>query len=194
MKTKWFVAAFLASAVLEVRAQVASNTTQHLTVEQWSNPVQTFDLTGAAMQAQQTNQSNQATIQAMELVRATANQPHAPLKQEIELLEEGAIARFGPHHVIFGADAMTPIDLRTPDGQLLRSTVFGLAYFSPDGKQSALIAELKSTEGELLSGNRVLYRNAFEGDVEGDLIYSYTSHSLEQDVVIRKKIAPPRGV
>jgi hypothetical protein len=55
-----------------------------------------------------------------------------------------------------------------------------------------LIAELKSTEGELLPDNRVLYRNAFEGEgVEADILYTYTRQSLEQDIIIRKKIPGP---
>src|SRR6266498_2447305 len=55
-----------------------------------------------------------------------------------------------------------------------------------------MIAELKSTEGELLSGNRVLYRNAFEGNgVEADILYTYTSQSLEQDIIIRKRLPSP---
>src|ERR1043166_4604437 len=209
MKTRWLIIALSSSIVLEMQAQVAPNpTTNNLGLQtslSTSNALRQsiamkmaetpplLDPVAVAMRAQQTNQSSPAAIQAVELASLVAAQQSLSQAKEIELVPGGAIARFGPHRVFFAADAKTlgAVDLQTPDGQRLMSTVFGMAYFSPDGKQSALIAELRSTGGELLSDSRVLYRNAFEGDVEADVLYTYTSHSLEQDVVIRKQIPPP---
>jgi hypothetical protein len=65
----------------------------------------------------------------------------------IELEASGAVARFGPHFVRFAADVSVPsaIDLTTPDGVRLRSTVLGLGYFDAATGKGGLIAELKPT-------------------------------------------------
>lgn len=81
-----------------------------------------------------------------------------------------------------------PIILRTPDGLLLKGSVRGLAYVSDT--KSVLLAELKSSEGELVDGRTVIYRDAFD-DASADLVFEYTRTSFEQLVVIRKQLPPP---
>lgn len=125
---------------------------------------------------------------------AAAGQKAAP---RIDLTENGAVARTGPHTVAFSANARTAggtIHLRLPTGELLRSRVIGLCYFQSDGK-SVMLAEVKEggeRGGELLPPAQVIYRDAFD-DAVADILYTYTATALEQDIVIRRKLAPPES-
>ncbi len=113
-------------------------------------------------------------------------------KEEIEILPNGAgaVARQGGHKVIFAPNLNTPevIDLETPDGQRLRSHVLGLGYYDPASGRSEIIAEVKSSEGELVGNNQVIYRDAFDG-VAADVRYTYRISGFEQDVILRS--SPP---
>ncbi len=110
MKTIWFVLMLSVAAALEMRAQVGPNLTTNAIglatslsesnaihesiVEKMTKAPPPFDPVAVAMRAQETNQSSQTAIQAA-AVALTADQPTA-MPEEIELLPEGAIARFGP--------------------------------------------------------------------------------------------------
>jgi len=111
-------------------------------------------------------------------------------QEVIELFPDGAIARQGQHQVIFTPNLNTAgaIDLLTVDGKRFRSEVLGLAYTDAATGKSALIAEPKDCLGEI-SGNKVIYRDAFSGPFVADVRYTYTRGNFEQDVVIRQ--TPP---
>lgn len=53
-----------------------------------------------------------------------------------------------------------------------------------------LIAEPKYSVGQITDANRILFPDAFD-DVSADVLYTYTSRSLEQDIIIRKQLPPP---
>lgn len=137
--------------------------------------------------AHATNQA--AALAAAEKSRQAALALRPVVREEIELLQEGAIARFGPHQVIFPPAMPGMITLHTPDGKELRSQVLGLAYLSDSGK-SLLLAELKASEGELVGERTVIYRDAFD-DVKADLVYEYTRNSFEQLIVLRHQLPAP---
>jgi hypothetical protein len=130
-----------------------------------------------------------ARVAAAERARQTALAARESVREEIEVMAEGAVARFGPHRVTFPAAMPAPIILRTPDGLLLRGSARGLAYVSDTGR-SLLLAELKRSEGELVDGRTVIYRDAFDG-ADADLVFEYTRQSFEQLVVIRRQLPTP---
>ena len=113
-------------------------------------------------------------------------------KAEIELLADGAAATNGPHKVFFAANlnAVGAISLTTPEGQLLRSRVFGLSYFDAATGKAVLIAETKDSIGQLIYPNQVIYTNAFD-DVSADTQYFYTKAGLEQNIVVRAQLPDP---
>jgi hypothetical protein len=118
----------------------------------------------------------------------------APPSEErgIELVANGAIARFGPHQVTFAADAHLrgAVEIRLRD-VVLRTHVIGLCYYNEAG-EGVLLAGVKSRIGELVGANQVVYRDAFDREgVSGDIVYTYTASSLEQDIVIQKQLPPP---
>lgn len=73
-------------------------------------------------------------------------------RAEIELLADGAAATNGPHKVFFSANlnSVGAVDLTTPDGQRLRSRVFGLSYFDAASGKVVLIAETQDSIGQLI--------------------------------------------
>jgi hypothetical protein len=111
----------------------------------------------------------------------------APSKEEIEIFQDGAIARQGQHQVIWTPNLNTDgaVDLLMPGGKRLRSHVLGLAYTDEITGKSALIAEPKDCFGEVL-GNQVIYRDAFNGPFKADVRYTYTRAGFEQDVIIHE--------
>lgn len=114
-------------------------------------------------------------------------------REEIEILPNaaGAAASKGQHKVIFPANILgNPIELQLPDKKWLRSQVLGLAYFDRATGKSVLIAELKSSVGEVHRPNVVIYPDCFDGDgFTASLRYTYTRAGFEQDVVLATR--PP---
>ncbi len=114
--------------------------------------------------------------------------------EEIELFQGGAVARNGPHQVIFAPNFNTAgvIDMQSPDGQRFRSHVLGLGVYDPATGRSELIAEVKDSIGELSPPNEIYYRNAFDG-VLADMRYVYRKGGFEQDVIVRESVELPPG-
>src|ERR1051325_8887376 len=61
----------------------------------------------------------------------------------IELIDGGALASKGQHHVRFAANIndLWPIDLQMADGKRLQSRILGLSYYDTVTGMSVLIAE-----------------------------------------------------
>lgn len=112
---------------------------------------------------------------------------------KIEILPNnaGAVAAKGQHKAIFPVDIKSGIvELQTPEGQWLRSRVWGLAYFDTATGESVLLAETKSSDGKLIGDNVVVYPDAFT-DLLADIRLTYTRAGFEQDVVLRTQPPAP---
>ncbi len=119
-----------------------------------------------------------------------AKQEWTEASDEIEILEEGAIARKSQHHVSFAGNLNDPngtIDMLTPDGQRIRSRVIGLAYTEIDTGMSVFIAEAKDSQGFVLGRNQVIYLDAFDS-IKADVRYLTTKSSFEADVILREQL------
>lgn len=112
----------------------------------------------------------------------------------IEAFSGGAVARQGQHQVVFAnnLNSAGAIDMQTPDGKRLRSNILGLMYYDPATGNAVLIAELKDSEGGLISDNQVLYPDVFEG-VKADVQYTYRRDGFEQDVILREQPPTPES-
>lgn len=101
------------------------------------------------------------------------------------------VARQTRHQAILAPDLRVEgaVDLMTPEGLRLRSTILGLGVRDRASERSVLLAELKSSTAELVSANEVIYRDAFD-DVHADVRYSLKRDEFEQDLVLREEIAP----
>src|SRR5262245_42678508 len=118
-------------------------------------------------------------------------------KEEIELFQDGAIARQGQIQVIFAPNIATPgaIDLLMPDGKRWRTHVLGIAVYDRATGQSELVAEVKDSIGELHPPNVIIYPDAFSTTTgaSGAIRYTYSRDRLEQDVVLFKRLDLPQG-
>jgi hypothetical protein len=116
-------------------------------------------------------------------------------KPEIKPVAGGAMASGGTYEVYFKSDAAAPaaIQITLPDGNRMSGHVLGLFYFDAKSGQSVRLATVKSTVGEILPGNEVVYRDCFDG-LTADLKYRYESGLLEQDIVIRANPVPPSAL
>ncbi|MGO8674486.1 MAG: hypothetical protein ACLQVX_01295 [Limisphaerales bacterium] len=115
----------------------------------------------------------------------------------------GAVASFGPHKVSFAIDAYTEdaiqIQLPQPTAAqapvVLRSHVVGLCYWAASGAsagQSAMIANLTNSTGQILPPTTVCYTDALGTGF--DLVYNYSQTSIEQDVVIKAQLPAPESI
>lgn len=105
----------------------------------------------------------------------------------------GGQAINGQHNVMFLGNINTAgaIDLTTPDGKHLRSTILGLSYLDTATGRSVMIGELQDSRGQLLpSENEVLYPNAFT-NVAADVLYKNTKAGLEQNIILRRQLPSP---
>ena len=116
-------------------------------------------------------------------------------KEEIDTYPSGAVARRGAFQVIFAnnLNSAGAIDLQTPDGKRLRTSILGLAYDDRSTGKNVLIAQIQDSQGELISANQVLYPNAFDGVVKADIRYTYRKGSFEQDVILRERPPAPEA-
>ncbi|MGC8988754.1 MAG: hypothetical protein ACP5MD_01395, partial [Verrucomicrobiia bacterium] len=95
------------------------------------------------------------------------------------------------HQLILSPDLAEEgaVDLLTPDGVRLRSTILGLAVVDPESGKSAMLAELKSTRPEWIAPNQVLYPDAFD-TLSADVRYTVGLDRFEQDIILREQIPP----
>ena len=114
-------------------------------------------------------------------------------KELIESFPGGAIARCGPHKVIFANNLNTAgaVDVETPDGQRLRSTPLGLSYRDIKSGKTVWLAEIQDCQGRIIGSNQVIYAGAF-GKL-ADLRYTYRKSGWEQDVILRASPDQPES-
>ncbi len=113
-------------------------------------------------------------------------------KERIVLTPDGAEASETQIKVKFAPDILTAgaIDIRTPDGVRLRGAPLGLAYYDAKSGQSVLLAEARSTIGELQPPNRLVYKD-FLDDVMADAVYEISKAGVMQLILIKEKLPPP---
>jgi len=97
----------------------------------------------------------------------TSNGQYVPAQSVIEPYANGAVAQRGQHKIIYSYNINTPgaIDELTTDGQRLAGGPISLIYYDPTTGESATVALIQDSEGQLIgaNGNQVIYTNAFNG-------------------------------
>ena len=98
-------------------------------------------------------------------------------------------ARQTAHHVVLAPNLRSQgaVDLLTPDGVRLRSTVWGLALRDTASGQEWLLAETQDCAPTRVSATEVVYADAFDG-LRADVRYTLGLNRFEQDVILREPI------
>jgi hypothetical protein len=112
---------------------------------------------------------------------------------EIQVTATGAQALNAQHSVTFlgSINASGAVQITTPDGKRLVSNILGLRYFDTSTSASAIIAQIKDSNGQLLpSKDRALFPDAFSG-VQADVLYVNSISGFEQFVVLKEKTPSP---
>jgi hypothetical protein len=112
----------------------------------------------------------------------------------VEAHPDGAVARRGAYQTIFSADVAsdTVFDILTPDQKRLRGGPRLLLLSDPKTGRSITLGKIKSSQGEILPPNEVLYRGCFEG-IEADVAYVWKKGGLSQNVLLREAPVVPEG-
>ncbi len=115
-----------------------------------------------------------------------------PTDTSLELEPGYAKAWKGQHKVTFAAELNCggAVAIELPDGERMRSQIYGIAYYNSRTGESVLIAGLQDSQAWLIDSNRILYPNAFQG-FSADVRYTYTRDGVEQDVILRESPPPP---
>jgi len=114
-------------------------------------------------------------------------------REEFQVLSDGyAVAAQGQHKVIVSPilnDANGAVDMETPDGKRMRSTILGLALRDRVTGQQLLVAETVETVGKRIAPNQILFENCFDG-VAADVRLTDERGGFHQDVILREKFDP----
>jgi len=113
-----------------------------------------------------------------------------------EVFRDGIVARQCQHQIVLAHHLNAPggtVDLLSPDQQRFRCSVVGLAYTDAETGKNVLIASVRDSAAELIAPNRVLFRDAFEGDVKADVLFTLTREGLSQWVLLRENPRPPEN-
>jgi hypothetical protein len=81
------------------------------------------------------------------------------------------------------------VSITTPDGIVLNSTPVAIGLYNEISGDSLIIASITNCSGTIISSNRVLYENCFNG-ISGDVLYTLQRGSFSQDIIWRQNIDP----
>ncbi len=82
------------------------------------------------------------------------------------------------------------VEIHTPEGMVLKSSVLGLSYFDSFSGQMVTLATTHRSVGELLEPNQIIYRDAFD-NIHADVLYTFRTSGLEQDIIFRENPPAP---
>ncbi len=82
------------------------------------------------------------------------------------------------------------VEIHTPEGIVLKSSVLGLSYFDSLSGQMVTLATTHHSVGELLEPNQIIYRDAFD-NIHADVLYTFRTSGLEQDIIFRENPPAP---
>src|SRR5258708_7261097 len=117
----------------------------------------------------------------------------ADSSDQITITSTGAEATNCQHQVTFlgNINVRGAVDLVTPDGKHLTSTIIGISYLDSASGSNVMISEIKDSYGQLLpSGNQALYPDAFT-DFRADVLYQNSIAGLEQSAIRRQQQPSP---
>lgn len=113
---------------------------------------------------------------------------------EVELFQDGAIARKTQYQVIFSPGSDDPngvFDVLMPDKQSrLRGQCVGIAYREKSTGRSVFVGEIREAPGVVVGKDEVFYEDCFEG-IRADIRYRVTLSGLVQDVILREQLPNP---
>jgi len=114
-------------------------------------------------------------------------------QEQINILSDGSAASTnGQYAVYYPPDIYNgSIRLAGADGVELQSEPVALTF--SDGTNSAIIAVLTNSVGELISSNQIIYPNTFFG-IQADLLYTYRKGGFEQDVILHQQPPAPESL
>jgi hypothetical protein len=190
MKTICFVAALSVSTVCSMEAQVvpSPNTTTNLPAD--GSPRHTVYATAIPAEEPLAEPVSLAPTNGPTLTDFGVG-ASSPVRQEIRLLEDGAVGDYGLQRAFFPADITeAPVTITTADGRKLACRATFLALYDTASDQSFLLGEVKPSIGELVGDNTVLYPNAF---ATASIRYRYTKYSIEQDIILHEAIKLPES-
>lgn len=115
----------------------------------------------------------------------------------IESFPQGAVARRGPTKAIFSHQLNAPavFELEASDGSHVSGGVRAILLTDSQTGESITLARVKENAvGEILPPNRIVYRDAFDGAVQADVILIWKHNYFCQDIVLRSKPDIPENL
>jgi len=112
---------------------------------------------------------------------------------EFEITFDGAVANKLGHKLhVNGNIRSSPgaLTVTTPDNQVIRASVRGIAYTDPIRGSVVMFASVKDAGGVLTARDTIIFPDAFDG-TRADVRAVVTKAGLESDVILREKLPSP---
>jgi len=119
-----------------------------------------------------------------------ASSSWVPAQAEFVLTADGyVVCDQTQHRVILAPDlASSPaVDLLTPEGLRLQSSILGVALLNPETGQSLMLGATKSCPADCVGPGEVLFSDALDG-LRADVRYRIALDRFEQDLILREQI------
>ncbi len=106
-----------------------------------------------------------------------------PCAPEIVATTNGIVGRGAPHSLLLASNcnSYAAVQLRLPEGQVLKSHLLGLAYYDQASGSNLMFATLTNSTAQIIGTTRVSYPSAFSG-VDASIAYSYTRAGFSQEI------------
>ncbi len=138
--------------------------------------------------------TNRYTVLGNGINYQTANGNWVDCQPVVQSLPEGIVCSGASYRVELGSNLNTAgvVDLETSDHKRIVSHPLGIGFFDPESGRSALLAQVKDSEAEVIS-NRIVFRDAFDGSgINASVTYRYEVGRFHQDVtfITRPSVTP----
>jgi hypothetical protein len=125
-------------------------------------------------------------------VRDSASGQWRAANSKVHGTPDGAVAEGGWFTAKFvNAVAKSAFDVQGHNGERLRGHVIGLRYEDLSTGKTVMLATTKESVPKVTADGRIVYADALDGLVAGQVVYHVLSGQVEQDVVVFSELPDP---
>jgi hypothetical protein len=192
MKIRFTFLVVLSFAATSVQSQTAQRASQTMSKRILSRDASREVVESVRLSTDGTAKTNHYTRIGNGINYQDENGNWIPSKPVVQNFSSGIVCTGASYQVIFATNLNTAgaVDLFTSDKKEIVSNPIGIAFYDPDSGKSVLLAQIKDCAPMLVSSNRIMYADAFDGSgIEAAVVYEYGIGHFSQDIKFLKQPA-----